>query len=121
IGTFSVGGRVVLSPSPSPEVCFELIERQGVTHTALVPPLALVWLEAAQARGRGLAPLQLLQVGGAKLSYEAARRIEPVLGCRLQQVFGMAEGLICYTDPEDPPQRVLHTQGRPLSPADEIR
>jgi 2,3-dihydroxybenzoate-AMP ligase/pyochelin biosynthesis protein PchD len=121
IGTFSVGGRVVLSPSLSPEVCFELIERQGVTHTALVPPLALVWLEAAQARGRGLAPLQLLQVGGAKLSYEAARRIEPVLGCRLQQVFGMAEGLICYTDPEDPPQRVLHTQGRPLSPADEIR
>ncbi|BAQ75333.1 salicyl-AMP ligase [Pseudomonas sp. Os17] len=121
IGTFAVGGRVVLSPSPSPEVCFELIEREAVTHTALVPPLALVWLEAAQARGRGLASLQLLQVGGAKLSFEAARRVEPVLGCRLQQVFGMAEGLICYTDPEDPPQRVLHTQGRPLSPADEIR
>ncbi len=121
IGTLSVGGRVVLSTSPSPEVCFELIEREAVTHTALVPPLALVWLEAAQARGRGVPHLQLLQVGGAKLSFEAARRIEPVLGCRLQQVFGMAEGLICYTDPQDPPQRVLHTQGRPLSPADEIR
>ncbi|NBF09698.1 (2,3-dihydroxybenzoyl)adenylate synthase [Pseudomonas sp. Fl4BN1] len=120
IGALSVGGRVVLSRSPSPEVCFELIEREAVTHTALVPPLALVWMEAAEARGRGLPQLQLLQVGGAKLSYEAARRIEPVLGCRLQQVFGMAEGLICYTDPEDPPQRVLHTQGRPLSPADEI-
>ncbi|AZC27131.1 (2,3-dihydroxybenzoyl)adenylate synthase [Pseudomonas sessilinigenes] len=121
IGALSVGGRVVLSTSPSPEVCFELIEREAVTHTALVPPLALVWLEAAQARGRGVPQLQLLQVGGARLSFEAARRVEPVLGCRLQQVFGMAEGLICYTDPQDPPQRVLHTQGRPLSPADEIR
>ncbi|QZI73146.1 (2,3-dihydroxybenzoyl)adenylate synthase [Pseudomonas protegens] len=121
MGTLSVGGRVVLGHSPSPEVCFELIEREAVTHTALVPPLALVWMEAAQARRRGLSSLQLLQVGGAKLSFEAARRIEPVLGCRLQQVFGMAEGLICYTDPQDPPQRVLHTQGRPLSPADEIR
>ncbi|KAF0866098.1 (2,3-dihydroxybenzoyl)adenylate synthase [Pseudomonas sp. LD120] len=121
MGTLAVGGRVVLAASPSPEVCFALIEREAVTHTALVPPLALVWLEAAQARGRGLASLQLLQVGGAKLSFEAARRIEPVLGCRLQQVFGMAEGLICYTDPHDSPEHVLHTQGRPLSPADEIR
>ncbi|MGC5703070.1 AMP-binding protein [Pseudomonas sp. NFXW11] len=120
MGTLAVGGRVVLTTSPSAEVCFELIEGEAVTHTALVPPLALVWLDAAQARGRGLPQLQLLQVGGAKLSFEAARRIEPVLGCRLQQVFGMAEGLICYTDPQDPPQRVLHTQGRPLSPADEI-
>ncbi|WP_025129880.1 (2,3-dihydroxybenzoyl)adenylate synthase [Pseudomonas sp. PH1b] len=120
IGTLSVGGRVVLSGSPNPQVCFDLIEREAVTHTALVPPLALVWMEAAQARGRGLPQLQLLQVGGAKLSFEAARRIEPVLGCRLQQVFGMAEGLICYTDPQDLPERVLQTQGRPLSPADEI-
>ncbi|WP_347900784.1 AMP-binding protein [Pseudomonas purpurea] len=121
MGTFLVGGCVVLSTSPSAETCFALIEQEGVTHTAVVPPLALVWLDAAQARGRGVPQLELLQVGGAKLSFEAARRIEPVLECRLQQVFGMAEGLICYTHPEDPPQRVLHTQGHPLSPADEIR
>ncbi len=33
----------------------------------------------------------------------------------------MAEGLICYTRLDDPPERVLHTQGRPLSPDDEVR
>src|SRR5690606_14803110 len=45
-GTLYAGGRVVMSPSPSPEVAFGLIERERVTITALVPPLALVWLKA---------------------------------------------------------------------------
>jgi 2,3-dihydroxybenzoate-AMP ligase len=65
--------------------------------------------------------LQVLQVGGAKLSPEVAGRIEPTLGCRLQQVFGMAEGLVCYTRFDDPKEVILNTQGRPISPEDEIR
>jgi 2,3-dihydroxybenzoate-AMP ligase len=69
----------------------------------------------------GLASLRMLQVGGAKLPAEAAARVEPVLGCRLQQVFGMAEGLVNYTRPDEPADVVEHTQGRPASPADEIR
>src|SRR5262249_23164639 len=35
--------------------------------------------------------------------------------------FGMAEGVLCYTRLDDPPEVVAHTQGRPLSPADEYR
>jgi salicylate---CoA ligase len=44
-----------------------------------------------------------------------------VLGARLQQVFGMAEGLLNYTRLEDPPDVICGTQGRPLSLADEVR
>jgi len=33
----------------------------------------------------------------------------------------MAEGLICYTGIDDPDEVVVNTQGRPMSPADEIR
>jgi mycobactin salicyl-AMP ligase len=47
--------------------------------------------------------------------------VQPTLGCRLQQVFGMAEGLLNYTRLDDPDELVMTTQGRPLSPADEIR
>ncbi|EPM79151.1 yersiniabactin synthetase, salycilate ligase component, partial [Pseudomonas syringae pv. actinidiae ICMP 18886] len=43
------------------------------------------------------------------------------LDCRIQQVFGMAEGLLCYTRPDDPLEVVLNTQGRPLSPFDQVR
>lgn len=121
IGTLLAGGRVVVSQRADPEYCFPLISRERVTHTALVPPLAMLWLDAQENRRADLSSLRLLQVGGSKLGSNAARRVTPVLGCQLQQVLGMAEGLICYTRLDDPPERILHTQGRPLSPDDEVR
>jgi 2,3-dihydroxybenzoate-AMP ligase len=120
LGTLSVGGKVVLSESASPDEVFPLIERENVTIAALVPPLALMWLDAA-ANGQPPVGLRLLQVGGAKLALEVARRVGPTLGCELQQVFGMAEGLVNYTRLDDPPEVILSTQGRPLSPDDELR
>lgn len=121
LGTLYAGGRVVLSRGSSPDEAFPLIERERVTITAVVPPLALVWLDAAESRRSDLSSLRLLQVGGAKFSAEAARKVKPVLGCTLQQVFGMAEGLVNYTRPDDPEDILVNTQGRPMSPYDEIR
>jgi 2,3-dihydroxybenzoate---[aryl-carrier protein] ligase len=43
------------------------------------------------------------------------------IGPVLTQVFGMAEGLLCYTRRGDPEDVVVGTQGRPVSPDDEIR
>ncbi|MBB3108625.1 2,3-dihydroxybenzoate-AMP ligase [Paenibacillus phyllosphaerae] len=121
LGTLYAGGTVVLAPNPSPDEAFALIEKERVTMTALVPPLALVWLEAAASRNRDLSSLQVLQVGGAKFSAEAARRVKPELGCTLQQVFGMAEGLVNYTRLDDPEEVIVQTQGKPMSPYDEVR
>lgn len=121
LGTFHAGGRVVLCPRPSPDEAFPLIERERVTLTALVPSLASVWLDAARAGRHDLSSLKVLQVGGSKLSAEVARRVRPTLGCALQQVFGMAEGLVNYTRFDDPDDLVIETQGRPISPHDEIR
>ena len=116
-----VGGRVVLAPAPTPAVCFELIAAEKVTDTALVPPLLLLWLEAAASATPDLSSLKLIQVGGAKLIPEVARRVRPVLGVTLQQVFGMAEGLVNYTRLDDDEDTIIETQGRPISPDDEIR
>ncbi|WP_438020926.1 (2,3-dihydroxybenzoyl)adenylate synthase [Sorangium sp. So ce315] len=121
LGALYAGGRVVLGRRPSPDEAFAWIEREKVTITAVVPPLASVWLEAARARRHDLSSLKVLQVGGAKLSAEVARRVRPALGCALQQVFGMAEGLVNYTRLDDPDEIVIETQGRPTSPHDEIR
>ncbi|MFJ9638834.1 (2,3-dihydroxybenzoyl)adenylate synthase [Streptomyces sp. NPDC101178] len=121
LGVLYAGGRVVLCPQPSPEVAFPLIEREGVTITGLVPPLALLWTEAAPGSAHDLSSLDVLLVGGAKFSEEAARRVRPALGCTLQQVFGMAEGLVNYTRLDDPVETIVTTQGRPISPDDEIR
>ncbi|MFC0409901.1 (2,3-dihydroxybenzoyl)adenylate synthase [Roseomonas elaeocarpi] len=119
-GTLYAGGRVVLSPSPSPEAAFPLIEREGVTITGLVPPLALLWLDAAPKTKHDLSSLQVLQVGGAKFTPEVAARVRPVLRCTLQQVFGMAEGLVNYTRLDDAEEVIVNTQGRPISPDDEV-
>ena len=121
LGVLFAGGTVVLAPTPAPDEVFPLIARERVTITALVPPLLLLWLEAVQRRKVDLSSLKLVQVGGAKLGDEAARRTRPLLGCALQQVFGMAEGLVCYTRLDDPEELVLTTQGVPGSPADEVR
>lgn len=121
LGALYAGARVVLTSQPAPEVAFPLIEREGVTLTGLVPPLALVWLDAARTRTDDLSSLKVLLVGGAKFSAEAARRVRPTLGCTLQQVFGMAEGLVNYTRLDDPEEVVVTTQGRPISPHDEVR
>jgi len=120
LGTLYAGGRVVLAPSPDPESCFALVERERVTVTSLVPPLLLQWLDRAPTSGRDLGSLRAIQVGGAKLSAEIARRVRPTLGATLQQVFGMAEGLVNYTRLDDPDELIIHTQGRPISPDDEI-
>ena len=42
-------------------------------------------------------------------------RLSPPLTVPLQQVFGMAEGLLCFTRLDDPHATILHSQGRPLS------
>ncbi|ATB27485.1 (2,3-dihydroxybenzoyl)adenylate synthase [Melittangium boletus] len=121
LGTLYAGGTVVMAANPSPDECFPLIARERVTITALVPPLAMIWMESTQAKRHDLSSLRVLQVGGARLSNEAARRVRPTLGCTLQQVFGMAEGLVNYTRLDDPEDRIVTTQGRPISPDDEIR
>ncbi len=121
LGVMDTGGRVVLAANGNPPEAFPLIEKEGVTATALVPPLALLWMQAAEWVPADLSSLRLLQVGGARLASDAAARVGPTLGCRLQQVFGMAEGLLNYTRLDDPEELVTTTQGRPLAPADEVR
>jgi 2,3-dihydroxybenzoate-AMP ligase len=122
LGTLLAGGRVVLLASPEPQAGFAAVEREGVTISAVVPAVAQRWLaHAAEHGNRQLGTLEVLQVGGARLADELARQVRPVLGATLQQVFGMAEGLLNYTRLDDPDTVICGTQGRPLSPGDEVR
>lgn len=123
IGTLMVGGRVVLQATPEPENTLATIARERVTVTAAVPAVAQTWLDAVAADPAryDVSSLRLLQVGGARLAPEVGSRVRPTLGATLQQVFGMAEGLLNYTRLDDPDDVIVETQGRPMSPDDEIR
>src|SRR5690606_34932067 len=121
LGSVSVGASVAFVSDPSPENAFAAVERHGVTVTAVVPPLAQLYCAAVEWEEADLSSLRLLQVGGARLADVNAREVTPALGCALQQVFGMAEGLLNYTRLDDPDELICTTQGRPMSPADELR
>ncbi|WP_052287194.1 AMP-binding protein [Streptomyces sp. 769] len=121
IGTLSVGGTVVLVENPEPAACLPVIGRERVTVTSLEPAVAQRWLDELPEMRADLSNLRLVQIDGPTVPRATAERIGPEWGCRLQQVFGMAEGLLILTRPTDPDETVLSTHGRPLSPDDEIR
>ncbi|WP_068176517.1 AMP-binding protein [Mycobacterium sp. UM_CSW] len=121
LGAMSVGATTVFDADPSPEAAFAAIARHCVTVTALVPALARLWAEACEWEPVTPKSLRLLQIGGARLEPTDARLVRATLTPGVQQVFGMAEGLLCYTRPDDPPEVVENTQGRPLCAADELR
>lgn len=122
LGTLHLGGKVVMGRSPEPSYALSLIEKEGITVTAVVPAVAQRWMEYIPSSSvLNLSSLQVLQVGGARMAPELAAKVGPVLGCKLQQVFGMAEGLVNFTDLDDPEETICDTQGRPMSQFDEIR
>jgi 2,3-dihydroxybenzoate-AMP ligase len=122
LGILFAGGRVVMLPSPEPRKAFAAIEREKVTLSTAVPAVAQRWIEyQEETGGTELESLEVIQVGGSRLPDEIARKVKPVLGATLQQVFGMAEGLINTTRLDDPEEVICTTQGRPVSEADEIR
>ncbi|MFE9568158.1 (2,3-dihydroxybenzoyl)adenylate synthase [Streptomyces sp. NPDC006692] len=121
VGALSVGATVVLAEDFGASECLAVIARERVTITSVVPAVAELWLAEPPTAQADLGSLRLVQIGGAPLRRATAERVGPELGCRLQQVFGMAEGLLTLTRLEDPAETVVATQGRPLSPDDEIR
>ncbi|PRQ12381.1 2,3-dihydroxybenzoate-AMP ligase [Corynebacterium sp. 13CS0277] len=118
LGVTFAGGCLVCAPDPTPGTAFRLIEEERITMAALVPPLAMLWLNTSTERD--LSSLEVLQVGGAKFANTAAAQVRDTLGCTLQQVFGMAEGLVNYTRLDDPEELITTTQGYPMSEHDEV-
>jgi len=119
LGTLARGGRVVLTPPDDPATALSLIERERVTHCALRPAVAMQWLSTMTSNQYNVSSLEVLQVGGSRLDVVLAARLSESFGCRIQQVYGMSEGLLNFTRLDDPVDVTWTTQGRPASPGDE--
>jgi 2,3-dihydroxybenzoate-AMP ligase len=116
------GARCILSPSVRISDLCALIQKEKITHLALVPTLLIRFISDPSLHAYDLSSLRIINTGGQKLQEEVKRRTEELLpGCKVQEVFGMAEGLLCYVRLEDADEQRYATVGRPISPADEIR
>lgn len=121
LGAIHAGSAIVMVDSPDPHAVFGAVAAHRITHLSAVPPLVAAWIDSPARGEHDISSLQVLQVGGAKLSRSIAEKVPGAFGVTLQQVFGMAEGLVNYTRLDDDPTTIVCTQGRPISPDDEIR
>jgi 2,3-dihydroxybenzoate-AMP ligase len=120
-GALLLGAQTILAPSPDAETVLALVERERATWIPAVPATVIGWLNSPRRSAYDLSSIRSLCVGGSRLNPEPARAVLAAFGPVLVQVFGMAEGLLCATRPGDPEAAVVETQGRPVSPDDEIR
>jgi 2,3-dihydroxybenzoate-AMP ligase len=120
-GFFWKGARVVLTESPRVDDVVPLIERERITHLELVPALLIRYINAPSVTNHDLSSVRVINTGGQKLQPEVKRRAESVFpSARVQEVFGMAEGLLMFVRLDDPDDVRFETVGRPVCEDDEV-
>jgi 2,3-dihydroxybenzoate-AMP ligase len=122
LGALLTGARTFFTQSTRAADLAKTIEREQITHLPCVPGLAIALLDLPPSSRAQLASLRIITVGGQRLQEPTARALRRAFPHLIvQQVFGMAEGLLCFTCLDAPEEATFTTQGRPLSFADEIR
>src|SRR4051794_32812818 len=85
-------GRHVLVPAFDPATVLDLIERERVTATLVVPSMLAAMNEEQLARPRDVSSLRLVSFGGAPSATETLRRAhEAFPGARLLHLYGATE------------------------------
>jgi len=116
------GARIILSTSTRPVDVFPLIARERITHLELVPALLIRWINDPLLGEHNLSSVRVINTGGQRLQPEVKRRTEQLIpSVKVQEIFGMAEGLLCFVRLDDPDEVRYETVGRPVSLDDEIR
>jgi len=92
LATVWAGGTHVIMPRFEPDLAVDLIEREAVTHTLLVPTMLAMAAGAQLARPRDVGSLRYLSHGASPISAETLRRTrEAFPGAELLHVYGTTE------------------------------
>ncbi|MFQ5826687.1 MAG: (2,3-dihydroxybenzoyl)adenylate synthase, partial [Dehalococcoidia bacterium] len=122
VGILEVGGKMIIHPNLSdPEEMAELIQKEKVTQTHMVPTQLVDLLNYPQLHQYDTGSLRIVESGGAHVPSELVRNAVATFGCKFINTFGMAEGPIIFTRLNDPFETVCDTVGRPCCPDDELK
>ncbi|MGH9297932.1 MAG: AMP-binding protein, partial [Acidimicrobiales bacterium] len=98
-----------------------LIEAAQVTHLEIVPAMVIGWLNDPAIEEHDLSSVRVINSGGQKYQRETKLRTEEAFtNAKVQEVFGMAEGLLMIVRLDDPDEVRYETAGRPICPDDEV-
>ena len=92
LATVWAGGTHVIMPRFDPDLALDLIEREAVTHTLLVPTMLAAAAGAQLARPRDVSTLRYLSHGASPISAETLRKARTAFpGAELLHVYGTTE------------------------------
>lgn len=85
------GGTLVMLPDFTPELAFELLDRERVTTTCLVPTIISMLTDHPDRENYDLSRLRLVIYGGSSISPGALRRALTAFGSEFHQQYGLTE------------------------------
>jgi acyl-CoA synthetase (AMP-forming)/AMP-acid ligase II len=113
------GARSIMLSDWGADAALDLIERERATVATAVPTQMIKMVAAQQQRPRDVSSLRAFNNAGAKLEEAHARRVESVLGCRIQTSFGASDGGVpVLTSIHDDEGHRLRSVGRLLPMTD---
>jgi acyl-CoA synthetase (AMP-forming)/AMP-acid ligase II len=84
-------GRHVMLPAFESGAALDLIEREGVTQTNLVPTMLNFMVHDERASKERLASMRRVLSGGAPIAPELVRRVMELFDCEYVQTYGLTE------------------------------
>jgi 2,3-dihydroxybenzoate-AMP ligase/mycobactin salicyl-AMP ligase len=114
------GAKIIMLDSTYPEDFCKAVQAEEVTCTGLVPTLISRIVKFEKLGDFDLSSFKKVYVGAANSPPELVREVEDKIGARYINAFGMVEGPVSQSRPDDPPEVRYGTIGRPCCPYDEI-
>ncbi len=111
----AVGARQITIPKFSPQNFCELVSRERVTHTVLVPTMINLLTQFTEAKSYDLSSIQILAYGGSPMAPELVHRVRKLLpNAKLLQCYGLSEtGFLTGLEDRDHVESKLLSCGRP--------
>jgi long-chain acyl-CoA synthetase len=109
------GARQVTLPKFNPEGFCQLVQRERVTHTVLVPTMLNLLTQMPEGKPYNLSSLEVLAYGGSPIAPELIRRTKKLLpNVKLLQCYGLSEtGFLTGLEDQDHVESKLLSCGRP--------
>lgn len=119
LATFGViarhGATLVLTDTFQPANVLQAMAAHDVTILCAVPAMMHVLL-VGQESGAAVTPeLRTIYLAGAPIPQALVERALAVFGCDVVSAYGCSDGAFCCTRPEDPPDKIETTVGRPTA------
>ena len=109
------GATQITIPKFSPQGFCELVARERVTHTVLVPTMLNLLTQFPEAKDYDLSSLEVLGYGGSPMAPELVQRVRKFLpNVKLLQCYGLSEtGFLTGLEDRDHVESKLLSCGRP--------